>query len=80
MVTAMCIAAEDRSNDLPQSHAMHQSCSGMAMGEEGPEPCGCFHHGMPVGGPQRKPAGRARVALTLVMAAAFLAIVVVLFR
>ena len=80
MVTAMCIAAENRSNDLPQSHAMHQSCSGIAMGKEGPEPCECFHHGMPAGGPQRNPAGRARVVLTLVMAVAFVVFLIAALR
>ena len=67
MVTAMCIAAENRSNDLAQSYSMHQACSGMAMGDEGPEPCECFHHGMPAT-PRRRMRLRAKARLVLAAA------------
>ncbi len=83
MMSNACIAGEGPRLDLTGSYALHSSCSGLVFrpDRDEPEPCSCFHHGMVLSAtPRRKPAGRGRVVLTLAMAVAFLAFVVVLFR
>ena len=81
MMSTACIAGEQPWLDLVQSYSAHSSCSGLVCrpDRDEPEPCTCRHHGMH-SAPGRKRAGRGRVVLTLVMAAALLAFVVVLFR
>jgi hypothetical protein len=89
MVSPACKAGEDPRLDLVQSYARHQCCTGQVDREDRKKPqrCKCPCHSMKSSGGSRSSAAGSRapasglaVARLVLVAAAVLALVVVMFR